>query len=153
MQRFFTAEQLENIVERRRQGEPWAALAAEVKMTPAGLRHHIKRLMGTIILNSKECPYCKTSFTPLRKDSVHCGHPDCYLQHRKDHWTKWGRNHRLKTEPKKNESTIECIGNYCGGKSFRTPLVNDHGRKRPLYRLCPICRARNTEYCLAWGGA
>jgi hypothetical protein len=152
MKRFFSAEEIETIVTKRRQGVPWNVLAAEVDMTPAGLRHHIKSRVGTITLDDKVCPYCNQSFTPTRADCIHCEEPDCYKEHRKRNWKKYDNRLRDRAAPKAGEARVQCIGNYCGGKVFTTPLVKSHGRKLPLYRICPTCRSRNTEYCMAWGG-
>jgi hypothetical protein len=148
----FTPAELKEMVRRRQAGEKWNVLAADCGMTPAGLRHHLNRVFGEIKLDPKTCPYCKQSFVPSRIDCTHCGKPDCYLQHRKAHWKRWDRAYLSRTEPKGNEIKVPCLGNYCGGKLFRTPLVNDHGRLRPLYRVCPRCRERASEYCTAFGG-
>jgi len=152
MKRIFTPRQLEDIKARRQKGETWIKLGKDYNMTPAGLRHHMNAIFGEIKLDPKVCPYCKEPFIPIRGDCHHCGKEDCCLQYRKEHWQRWDRRIRIKTAPKTGEIKVACLGNHCGGQMFRTPAVNDHGRIRPLHRICPYCRGRSHEYCDAFGG-
>lgn len=145
-------DQLKAIKVRRSQGETWKALAAEIGMTGQGLTRLMTQLYGKIELAEKKCLYCGKMFRPMRRECRHCGHPDCYTKHKKT-WTRWDRRKGIKADPKKNrQMVVTCIGRFCGGQEFFSPITTDHGRERALYRLCPICRERNGEYCTAWGG-
>lgn len=145
-----SGEQIETITERRRQGETWKALAKEIGVSGQALRRKIECLVGEVKLYPKKCKYCGDMFVPARDECQHCGKPDCFVAHKKT-WNHYNEKRAKRQEPRKGEVLVECIGRFCGQQAFYTPLVNDHGRKRPLYRICPVCRERNHEYCTAWG--
>ena len=137
---------------RRAKGETWRALADEFGTSAQGLRLSAEKYIGTIPVDPIKCAYCGGDFIPFRKECIHCGKPECAQEHRQLHWKKTKNRTPKDQREGKNKVQVKCIGRFCGGKTFWSPLVNDHGRMRPLYRLCGTCKSRNHEYCTGFGG-